>query len=328
MGFWIAFILAFTILLGSKFGYLESLKDVSLEALVYAAMVYTNLYLLIPATLAKRKYQSYFTLLLLLVLFFIPIHAGVEYFNYYSDVGFKESGEWLRLFGLSFINLLFMLGMTTGLHLGTEWYKQQQEKQELEQENLRSELQFLRSQINPHFLFNTLNNLYSLTLKKSDHAPEMVLKISEIMRYMLYDSNERLVPLQKELTYIENYIALQEIRQGANTKIEMNINGHANGHLIAPLLFIPFLENSFKHGVDKSADESWVKIDLNIEGDELDLIVANNKPLKNGQPKSTSGGIGLTNVKRRLELLYPERYDLFIDEQENTYTTSLKLLLK
>ena len=327
LGFWAAFIGLFTFLLGRKYGYLESLKDVSLEALVYAVVVYINLFILIPKTLAKRKHKLYFALLGLCIILMVPIHASIEYFNFHNIDEFKNHIDWKNLTLFSFINLSFMIAMTTGLHLGVDWYKQQQEKQELESEKLHSELRFLKSQINPHFLFNSLNNLYALTLKKSDRAPEMVLKISEIMRYMLYDSNVPLVPLEKELNYINNYIELQKLRQGSKTHINIEIEGQANGHLVAPLLFSPFLENSFKHGIDNNIDQSWVNIVLQINQTDIDFKIANGK-FSIPQAKNKDGGIGLKNVKRRLELLYPGKYTLTIDDNNNTYSTTLKLNLK
>ncbi len=326
IAFWIIFIIAFTLLLGGKYGYLESLKDVSLEALSYATIVYINLLVLVPRFLLKRKYVQYIVLLLLALVIIVPIHSSIEYFNFYNVEDLKGQVKLEKLAFLSLINISFMLALTTGLKLGKEWFNQQQRSQELERERLQSELKFLKSQINPHFLFNTLNNLYSLSLKKSDQAPEMILKLSEMMRYMLYESNEKMVPLEKEIRCIENYIELERIRQGERTKINIQIDWAENGQKIAPLLFIPFLENSFKHGVNSNIDSGWINISLKESNGSLTFLVENNKSKKITQSLNGSG-IGLKNVKRRLELLYPDHHQLVITEGDDTYKTDLKIQL-
>jgi LytS/YehU family sensor histidine kinase len=220
-----------------------------------------------------------------------------------------------------------MLVLTTALKFAKEWFQHQQEKQMLEREKLQAELQFLKSQINPHFLFNTLNNLYALTLKKSDSAPELVLKLSEMMRYMLYNSNEKMVPMELEINYLKNYIDLEKIRKMESTRITVDIDENVEGKEIAPLLFIPFLENSFKHGVNNNIDAGWIEVKLQIEGDGLSFTVANNKP-RNPKINGKDHGIGLKNVKRRLDLLYPEKHELQIEDTPEFYRTHLKIILK
>jgi LytS/YehU family sensor histidine kinase len=193
---------------------------------------------------------------------------------------------------------------------------------------MQSELKFLRSQVNPHFLFNTLNSLYALTLKKSDKAPEIVIKLSEMMRYMLYECNEKYVPLHKEINYVKNYLELEKLRQGEKMDIKFNLTGMVSDQRIAPMMFIPFLENSFKHGLNKQLDKGYVHIDLKVMDHEVDLEIKNSKPEKlpvlNGK---RSGGIGLQNVKRRLNMIYPERYDLQIQDLPDGYQVNLQLQL-
>jgi len=327
--FWIVFVVPFIILMGGKpdFSYFQSFVSVSLEAMVYALIVYVNLLVLIPNYLQRRKYGTYFLLLLGCTVLTVPLHSLVDYTGFYRGQGLDESINYWRLLLLSFINITVMLVLTTALKFGKEWFQHQQEKQQLEKEKLQAELQFLKSQINPHFLFNTLNNLYSLTLKKSDSAPELVLKLSEIMRYMLYNSNDKMVPLEMEVNYLKNYIDLEKIRQVEKTRIKVELEGHINGQMIAPLLFIPFLENSFKHGVNNNIDPGWVDVKLEIESDEVLFTVANNKPRK-PRPDTGSGGIGLKNVKRRLDLLYPDKHELIIEDMPEYYRTQLKISLQ
>ena len=229
---------------------------------------------------------------------------------------------------LALINLFVGLASTLYKIL-TDWLIHQNEKIALERQNLQSELKFLKSQINPHFFFNTLNSLYALTLKKSDLAPEIVLRLSEMMRYMLYESNEKKVSLEKEINYVKNYIELEKLRQGHKFDITFDIKGEIKSQMIAPLMFIPFLENSFKHGLDNQIKSGFVTIDLDLRDASVELAIENSKPpsipKKNIEKKS--GGIGLQNVKRRLKLLYPQRHKLNIEEKPNTFKVYLNIQL-
>jgi len=225
--------------------------------------------------------------------------------------------------------LMFLLAAgSTATKIISDWLRHQRDRKELETENMQSELRFLKSQINPHFLFNTLNSLYALTLKKSDKAPEIVIKLSEMMRYMLYECNERQVPLKKEVQYIRNYVDLEMLRQGQKVRIDFNVHGDISDQKIAPLIFTPFLENSFKHGVNQIS-EGFVDILLEVRDKNVILQIENSKPSM--QPvvsqKRPSGGIGLVNVRRRLELLYPDNYTLKITEAPDKYKVNLTIAL-
>ncbi len=323
--FWSVLVSLFGFVLGNNpdVTYKESFTGVILQAMAYAVMVYLNLLVLIPRYLQARKFTEYLSLLIISLLLTVPLHAAADRLAHninYPNVEYPYS-YWETLLRSS-INMLVMLALTTALKFSRKWFKDQQEKQDLEREKLQAELKYLKAQINPHFLFNTLNNLYALTLKKSDDAPEMVLKLSEIMRYMLHDSNERVVTLTAEINYLQNYIGLQQIRQLDRTDIRFTLNQEPNGQLIAPLLLIPFIENSFKHGAD-GLQPSWIHIDVKLEGTRLEFKVSNSKPVK---PHNTvSHGIGLENVRSRLELLYPGKHKLTIDDAADYYLTELKL---
>lgn len=323
--FWIVFVTVFTLFFGSKYGYEESFKDVVRESLSYALVVYVNILFLIPRFLLRRKYGQYIFYLLCSLVVMVPVHSAVEYYNFYNVEELKGQVRFERLAFFSLINISLVLALTTGLKLGMEWFSQQQRNQELERERLQAELKFLKSQINPHFLFNTLNNLYALSLQKSDKAPEMILKLSEMMRYLLYESNEKMVPLANEIRCMENYIELERIRQDERTRIQLEINCKENGKMIAPLLFIPFLENSFKHGVNSAIEAGWIHIRLDEKDGALFFEVENNKPAK-PMKKGSENGIGLQNVKRRLELIYPQKHELTISDTDY-YKTNLKILL-
>jgi len=230
---------------------------------------------------------------------------------------------------LYFIPPLLIASGSTLFKIINDWVRDLREKQELEKRTMQSELRFLKSQINPHFLFNTLNSLYALTLKKSDNAPEIVIKLSEMMRYMLYECNEKRVLLSKEVNYLHNYLALEKLRQAKDIDIKFEVEGKVSHQMIAPLMFIPFLENSFKHGLSNNISNGFVHIYLNVEGEDIQLRIENSKPekLPVRDPKRKSGGIGLVNVKRRLNLLYPEQYSLNIEDNPKSYAIDLELKL-
>ena len=203
----------------------------------------------------------------------------------------------------------------------------QNELLRLQKEKLQLELRSLKSQVHPHFLFNTLNNLYSLTLKNSERAGEMVLKLSDIMRYVLYEANEDQVPLEKEIAFIKNYIELQRIRYNEKYTIEFKVEGQTEGKLLAPLLFIDFVENAFKHGLDKRFSDGYVKVNFNIQEHHLDFTVTNSAG-QSDDKKNASTGIGLQNVKRRLELIYAEQHHLTIESDEEQFKVHLKMQLR
>jgi len=212
------------------------------------------------------------------------------------------------------------------LKIMADWVRQQRIQQDLEKQNMQSELRFLRSQINPHFLFNTLNSLYALALKKSDKAPEVVLRLSEMMRYMLYECNEKRVSLEKEVNYMKNYLELEKTRHGQKVDIQLEVEGSASDHRIAPLMFIPFLENSFKHGLSNQLKYGFVHILLRVDDKEVNFDITNSKPALH-DPNYHRGGIGLKNVKRRLDILYPNQYSLQISDDPQTYSVNLQIQL-
>lgn len=203
------------------------------------------------------------------------------------------------------------------------------EKAHLETElKLReSELKLLRAQIHPHFLFNTLNNLYGLTLEKSDMAPELVLKLSDLMDYMLYKCNKPYVSLKSELENLHNYIEIEQIRYGEKLKVEFIINGDTKQLEIAPMLLLAFFENAFKHGVSKSIKNPFVKIDITVQHNHLYLMIINSRNPQATNEEDYTAGIGLKNVTKRLQLLYPERHQLKIIPTETTFKIDLQVTL-
>jgi len=218
----------------------------------------------------------------------------------------------------------FVVFISTVYKLAEDWLMHQRIRSILEKENLRSELLFLRSQINPHFLFNTLNNIYSLAYQKSDLAPGAIARLSTLMRYMLSENMDTEVPLNEELEYLKDFIALQALRVRNGLEMQLEISGDAERCAIAPLLLINFLENAFKHGVLNDRDHPIV-MKVTVLNEQMDFYLSNQ--LAPGSPDPHKG-IGLKNVQRRLDLLYPRRHTLKISETNDRYTVELGLTAK
>ncbi|RFZ92771.1 histidine kinase [Mucilaginibacter conchicola] len=201
------------------------------------------------------------------------------------------------------------------------WYRDKQLKQELLQEKSTAELAFLRSQMNPHFLFNTINDIYSLTYQRSERAPDALLKLSELLRYMLRDGNADMMPLSREIQYLENVIELQRISAKGDAYINFNVEGYVGQQQVASLIFISFVENAFKHGVLNDRDNP-VDIHLTATGQAISFAISNKK---NNAQKDHTGGIGLSNVKRRLQLIYPQKHELDVKDDGEFYNVNLVL---
>jgi len=325
--FWVIILLLLTIAEGTRKGFLVTLSNELINVFFYAAIIYFNLFYLIPNYLTKKRFFTYAALLILSAIIITPLKVLVLYFKL-SSMPLAQN-ELLRNLNWYFLVTFLIAGLSTIIKIISDWTRQLRERQALETQTMQSELRFLKSQVNPHFLFNTLNNLYALTLKKDEKAPEIVIKLSEMMRYMLYECNEKRVPLQKEVNYIKNYLELEKLRQGKNVDINFELKGQIRDQQIAPLLFITFLENSFKHGLSNQIDQGFVNIHLEAYDDWVRFYIENSKPeAAPAQVHKRSGGIGLVNVHRRLNLLYPDRHELKIYDNPNTYAVDLKLYLE
>jgi len=233
--------------------------------------------------------------------------------------GFKMVGQ------LSFA--LMLIGVGTSIKLAEEWFNSEKHKEEVKNEQLTTELAFLKSQINPHFLFNSLNSIYSLAHKKSDLAPEAIIRLSKIMRYIIDDSASSKVMLDKELEHLADYIELQKLRLTNKTKLSYNVNRYAGSETIEPMILVPFIENAFKHGVD-SINISVINIKIEVKNNQLTFKSTNTIARQKTETMEAESGIGLKNVQRRLELLYPGKHTLNVLEEEKLYSLTLTLKLK
>lgn len=223
--------------------------------------------------------------------------------------------------------LIFFYMASIVIYFAEQTGKEEKRRREMEKERSEAELAYLKQQINPHFLFNTLNSIYSYTIGVSEEASDAVLKLSSILRYMLYETNRDRVPLKDELDVIDSYIDLQRLRTTDKTDIQVIVNGNTQIHRIEPMLLIPIIENAFKYGVD-SVEPSFIKIEIDVEQDEFVFRVTNKVVRKSSGDKSSSG-IGLQNIRRRLDLIYGgSNYDMDVKEENGIFSVTLRLNLK
>jgi len=288
---------------------------------VRMAGTYILIYWIIPEFLFKKKY--------LLFVFLAILHAALFGFFIslvlYFITGYKDIAS---LFFIRPIVLNYQIPATAAaIYLFKRMYLIQQHSLNLEKEKLEAELKFLKSQIHPHFLFNTLNNLYALTLKKSDKAPEMVIQLSNLLEYTLYSGKETEVSLNEEIKQIKGYIDLEKLRFGNRLKINTDIDGNVDGLMIAPLLLLPFVENSFKHGASTDLKSPFIDIKVNVKDKQLRFLLTNSTGSEIPKNEGYKEGIGLKNVKRRLELLYPRKHSLEIIQKSDFFEVSLTLEL-
>ena len=297
--------------------------------LLFALLIgYLNYFILLPAFLKDKKVGKY--LFQFVVTFAVLITIRVAMGRYLLDgftggTGFMYTTRYVIQVVTTNLFIVIFLGM---IRFAVDWFEFEARQKNVENERLIAELNFLKAQINPHFLFNTLNNLYYLAYTQSAKTTEVIAKLSQMMRYMIYDSNYPLVPLSKEIEYMENYISLERLRLNDQIPIKFAIKGgNPQDFLIAPLIFITFLENAFKHGVSNNHPQAWVDIRIELRENECVYTVQNSKmPFVKPEAEQKSG-IGLQNVKRRLELSYPGKHSLTVENQKDRYSVQLNIQL-
>jgi two-component system, LytTR family, sensor histidine kinase AlgZ len=291
------------------------------------SIAYLNYFILLPRFLAGKKLWKYLMEFLGIFIFFI---AGRLYLERFLIDGYTYQEKYLytpRFIVQISAVALFIVIFVAMLRFAQEWFELESKKRAIENEKLTAELNFLKAQINPHFLFNTLNNLYYLAFTQSPNTTEVIAKLSQMMRYMIYDSNHPKVMLSKEIEYMQNYVSLEKLRLNNQIPICFKIEGNPDQILIAPLIFITFLENAFKHGVSNNQSGSWVNVSIRISEKECVYKVENSKIASNGQAHAGKSGIGLQNVQRRLALSYPGKYELKTDDLSDRYSIQLNLSL-
>jgi hypothetical protein len=301
-------------------------------------LAYVLMYLVIPKLILPGKYFWAITSILIVIFFTVGLSALLSIFvidhlrHLNADalsplIAREPHPEFYVQFGVAMLaglrGSITVGGVAAAIKLLKCFYEKQQSALLLEKEKVHAELQILKAQLHPHFLFNTLNNIYSFTQDVSDKASGMILALSQVLRYILYDCNRPLVSLDQELAMIKEYLALETTRYSKGLEMTVQLPVPSE-FLIAPLLLLPFIENSFKHGASQMIEKPWISIAVEIKDYELWMKLINGKsPVTH----ETVPGIGIMNVRKRLELLYPGKHSLVINDEDEMYIVNLKLSL-
>jgi two-component system LytT family sensor kinase len=312
---------------------LNSQTDISIAVKVY--VLYSNGFILIPFYVSffflkpinLRRYSLLRNILIFLLigLGLYSVKFGISHLldNYFENTYTEERFLTpIRVF-YELVNTWMVMLIALLIRISVNWFGEQKQKSDMILQQQTQELALLKAQLNPHFFFNTLNNIYSLVYKKSDDAPAALLKLSEIMRYMLYESKSDTVPLFRELEHLENYLELEKLRLKDPDFISFEIEGDISNKMVPPMLLLSFVENAFKHG-KKRVENPGIIIRLKVQEDQVDFMVTN-YTLDENQHPNEHGGIGLQNTSRRLELLYPNSHSLKIVNESDQYVVDLKL---
>ena len=298
-----------------------SFTFVLISLLVDLAFVYVNLYYLLPKFLLKNQIWYYIFFTIISIFITLELRFTLTFPMICTSCPNTSMSSPLTMLVEDFIHSSLLLGMALGMHTVRRFLRNQEKIQELQTAGLKTELAFLKQQINPHFLFNSLNNIYVLNKRNPQDASESILLLSDLLRYQLYDCAKDKVFLKGEIEYLKNYLQLDKIRK-SGAEVDFQVQGIANGMKIAPFLFIPFVENAVKHGLSIDSG-SYIRIRFDIKEESLNFSCENSKP---AQPLNViKGGIGLTNVERRLKLLYPDKHLLAIHNNKRSYKVELRL---
>lgn len=337
--FWVSVFLYFMFtsdLTHFEAGYIQLFHSTCKIVIPQIITAYICLFVLVPKFLNTKKTALFIVWLAILLVtmfaLYIVLHMYFyepKYYQFYNEAAKKyaEESYWERITNFSvFFSKSIKFLTPTALLLMARFYKNQQKYLKLNEQKKTAELTALKHQLNPHFLFNTLNNLYALAIKKSDQTPEVIEKLSDILDYMLYRTNETFVSLQKEIELIENYLSLEKVRYGKRVKISFE-NIVKEDLKIAPLLLLTFIENAFKHGVSQELKKAYITINISVENKQVIFTIENSKP-RTPIERETERCIGLKNVKKQLELLYSGNYNLEVIDEAESYKVILKLLAK
>jgi len=313
---------------GSYFDdYWYSLKSNLVEFPIHIIVIYINVYYLIPKFILRKKYRTYVFLLLLMLIMVYLVRTGLNYLLVTKDI-WPEAEDPAKFMELNHIiavvlGELYVIGFVSAIKLVLDWAIEKRRNEDLAKLQMSTELKYLRTQIQPHFFFNTLNNLYALTLKKSDNAPRLVIKLSNMMQYILYEVKSSKASLLKEIGHINNFIDIERLRFDDKVDSEMDITGNIEDVIVPPLLFLSFVENCFKHGM-KENDNLRINMSFDISNNGyLEFTLVNSFNPKKTQDDSI--GIGNENAKRRLKLLFSNNYILDSKIEGENYKLFLKI---
>ncbi|MFY9153629.1 MAG: histidine kinase [Prolixibacteraceae bacterium] len=290
---------------------------------------YGVIYYLVPSILLKRKFITFFAVLILVTCicaFIRIIISKYVYYNFFIPAVLHPE-KWISI-DIYFLNLIWILApaiLFAMFKYYRNWMNSQMIANEAERKQLSSELQVLKAQLNPHFLFNTFNNLYVLALQKSDQTPVVISKMSDLFHYILYECNSVEVPLSKEIKLITDYIQLEELRYSERLSIIFEKEIDQPDFPIPPMLLYTFVENCFKHGCSNDPGKPWINLQIRVQKDHFEFEASNSVPARKTSMKEMQGGVGLSNIKRRLELIYPKNHQLEIRKKDDEFFVRLQI---
>ncbi|MBP1223819.1 sensor histidine kinase [Flavobacterium sp. 1355] len=332
--FWLTYFVFNTFRWGSYFNdYVYSLKTNLLGFPIHMALCYLNIFVLMPNLIYKKKYLLYVIAVLSAIFIMVVLKFNLTYILITHNV-WPEGPETIDKLSLNYtidmmMGELYVMTFVTAIKITFDFLKEQKRVTDLEKSQLETELLFLKSQISPHFFFNTLNNIYSLSVEKSNKTPKIVLKLSELMRYMLYDTRTQKQSLENEILCIQNYLDLERIRNDDRLEVNMSVSGDIHDKEISPIILLTFIENAFKHGVNKNTGKVKIDISFKVKEDFLYFTISNPTPEITAHTDNfnKSSGIGIENVKKRLELGYnKDDYKLSFKNKNNIFV--VKLIIK
>lgn len=289
---------------------------------------YVTMHVLVKNYFLKGKKTTFWIWFILSVLFFVMLRRCFNYYYtyplYWPNAAATTSLLWFPKVLIEGVSIYTITGFYAMFYFMQAWYEQQRKTQALQKDKVEAQLELLKSQVQPHFIFNTLNNIYSFSIQNNARTSEMIYRLSALLSYMLYDSKQHMIPLKQELEYVNNYIELEKIRYGDRLDISMNVFDEVENFYITPLLLLPLVENSFKHGIC-NIGTNWIRIDISTKDDWLSVKIENSYEPRNGKPATTNKGIGLENVRKRLEILYHGRHEFKYMPDGGSFLTILKV---
>jgi len=329
-GFWFLYLLIFTIIRASyKENYHEAFIIEFIRFPMSLVVVYFNYLVLFPKLLKSGNYVQYigYTLLLLLIASFVQRLISYEVLSTFMPT-MRDLGRW-RFYKFLKVAAFLAIPLITFIGISILWryLDLQKQTQRLEKEKLQAELNYLKSQINPHFLFNTLNNIYSLSLENSKKTSQLILEFSEFLSFSLYESGKKTIPLKREIDLINNFVALEKSRFEDRVNVMSTIDKQGiDTYMIPPLILVPFVENAFKHSLKEETDMAEVRISLKVDTNFLVFNVRNSKPM-HVQDTDTNHGVGLENIRKRLEILFGDEHRLIINSEPQEFSIILTINL-
>lgn len=323
--FWLFIVTYFAWGIGFQNNPVKSFINASFYLPGFFVIVYSLLYFLVPKYLLPRRFFLFF-FGLFVVLAICIFYTRVAQLSLYDSQPVR--GVTLTA-GRNVLPFIHVAAIALSIKLLIYLYQQTNQTLEAEKQKSEAELQCLKAQLHPHFLFNTLNSLYAHTLEASPKSPEIVMKLSELLRFMIYEGKTSKIPLAKEIHLIENYIALEKYRYGDRLDLSVSISGDVWHYQIAPLLLLPFVENAFKHGTSKQLDQCWISFNLSMESSVMYFKLVNSiEPDKEDEKPAKDGGLGLLNVTKRLRLLYKDKHRFTAKKMEEVFVVDLVLNLE